>query len=65
MIFVAYLSDLGKSQKVVRLTVSAAPALEIPKNAILIHLEALNFDFYEFLHFLMTETYQMKKILSP
>ena len=28
------------------------------KSAILTHLEALNFDLYEFLHFLKTEMYQ-------
>ena len=35
------------------------------KSAISIHLEALNFDFYEFLHFFMAEIYQMNKIHSP
>ena len=35
------------------------------KSTILIHLEALNFDFYEFLHFLKAEIYQMNKIQSP
>ena len=34
------------------------------KSAILTHLEALNFDFYEFLHFLKAEIYQMNKIHS-
>ena len=29
------------------------------KSAILTHLEALNFDFYEFLHFLKDEIYQI------
>ena len=33
--------------------------------AILPHLEALNFDFCEFLHFLKAEIYQMNKIHSP
>ena len=28
------------------------------------HLEALNFDFYEFLHFLNAEKYQNEKIQS-
>ena len=32
------------------------------KSAILLHLEALNYDFYEFLHFLKAEIYQMNKI---
>ena len=32
------------------------------KYAILTHLEALNLDFYEFLHFLKAEIDQMKKI---
>ena len=31
------------------------------KFAILKHLEALNFDFYEFLHFLKSEIYQLGK----
>ena len=35
------------------------------KSAILTHLEALNFDFYEFLHFLKAEIYQINKIQSP
>ena len=35
------------------------------KSAILTHLEAVNFDFYEFLHFLKAEIYQMNKIHSP
>ena len=35
------------------------------KSAILPHLEALNFDFHEFLHFLKAEIYQMNKIHSP
>ena len=35
------------------------------KSAILTHLEALNFDFYEFLHFLKAEIDQMNKIHSP
>ena len=29
------------------------------------HLEALNFDFYEFLHFLKDEIYHIRKIQSP
>ena len=32
------------------------------KSAILTHLEALNFDFYGFLHFLKAETDQVNKI---
>ena len=35
------------------------------KTAILTHLEAQNFDFYEFLHFFMAEIYQMNKMHSP
>ena len=35
------------------------------KSAILPHLEAVNFDFYEFLHFLKAEIDQMNKIHSP
>ena len=35
------------------------------KSAILTHLEAVNFDFYEFLHFLKAEFYQINKIQSP
>ena len=35
------------------------------KSAILTHLEAVNFDFYEFLHFLMAEIYPINKIQSP
>ena len=35
------------------------------KSAILTHLEALNFDFYAFLHFLNAEIYQINKIQSP
>ena len=31
------------------------------KSAILTHLEALNFDFYEFLHFLVAELYPSQK----
>ena len=34
------------------------------KLAILIHLEALNFDFHAFLHFLNAENDQINKILS-
>ena len=34
------------------------------KSAILRHLEALNFDFNEFLHFLKAEIYQIDKIQS-
>ena len=32
------------------------------KLAILTHLEALNFDFYEFLHFVQADIYQINKI---
>ena len=35
------------------------------KSAILPNLEALNFDFYEFLPFLNAAIYQMNKIHSP
>ena len=35
------------------------------KSAILTHLEALKFDFNEFLHFLKAEFYQINKIQSP
>ena len=35
------------------------------KSAILIHLEALKFDFNEFLQFLEAEFYQINKIQSP
>ena len=35
------------------------------KLAILTHLEALNFDFQEFLHFLNAVIYQIDKIQSP
>ena len=35
------------------------------KSAILPHLEALNFDFFEILHFLKAEYYPNKKIQSP
>ena len=35
------------------------------KSAILAHLEALNFDFDEFLHFLKAKIYQINKIQSP
>ena len=31
----------------------------------IVHLETLNFDFYEFLHFLKTEKFQLNKIHSP
>jgi len=34
------------------------------KSAILSHLEALKLDFYEFLHFLNVEIYQINKIQS-
>ena len=34
------------------------------KSAILTHSEALNFDFYEFLHFLKAEIYQIDKMQS-
>ena len=35
------------------------------KSAILTHLEALNFDFYEFLHFLRDEFTKWKKFKAP
>ena len=35
------------------------------KFAILTHLEALNLDFYEFLHFMNDEIYQIYKIQRP
>ena len=35
------------------------------KSAILTHLEVLNIDFYEFLHFLKAENYQNNQIQSP
>ena len=35
------------------------------KSAILTQLEALNFDFYEFLYFLKAEIYQTDRIQSP
>ena len=35
------------------------------KSAILTHLEALKFDFNEFLHYLKNEFYQINKIHSP
>ena len=35
------------------------------KSAILIHLEALNFEFYVFLHFLNPEIYQITKFMAP
>ena len=35
------------------------------KSAILTQLEALNFDLYEFLHFLKAEIYQTSKIQNP
>ena len=35
------------------------------KSAILPHLEALNFDFYELLHFMKVEINQINKIQSP
>ena len=38
--------------------------LRSAKSAILKNLEAVNFDFYEFLHFLKTEIYQSNKIQS-
>ena len=34
-------------------------------SAVLTHLEALNFDSYEFLHFLKAEIYQIHNIQSP
>ena len=35
------------------------------KSAILTHLEALKFDFYEFLHFQKAENHQINLIQSP
>ena len=35
------------------------------KSAILRHLEALNFEFYEFLHFLKAKMYQINNLQSP
>ena len=35
------------------------------KSAILTYLEAVNFDFYEFLHFQKAEIYQNNQIHSP
>ena len=35
------------------------------KSSILTHLEALKFDFNEFLHFLKAEFYQINKIQGP
>ena len=35
------------------------------KSAILTHIEALNFDFYEFLHSLETEMYQIEQNSEP
>ena len=35
------------------------------KSAIVTHLEALNCDFYEFLHFLKTDIYQINHFQSP
>ena len=35
------------------------------KSAIFTDLEALNFDFYEILHFLRAEIYQSNKLQSP
>ena len=37
----------------------------VSKSAVLVHLGALNFDFYEFLHFLKAEIYQINKIQGP
>ena len=37
----------------------------VSKSAILTHLEALDMDFHDFLHFLKAENYQMNKIQSP
>ena len=36
----------------------------ITKSAILKVVEALNFDFYRFLHFLKAETYQINKFIT-
>ena len=38
--------------------------LEVQKSAILPHYEALNFEFYEFLHFLKAEIHQIIRIQS-
>ena len=35
------------------------------KSAIITHSEALNFDYYEFLHFLKAEIYQINKTQTP
>ena len=35
------------------------------KSDIFAYLEVLNFDFYEFFHFLKAEIYQINEILSP
>ena len=37
----------------------------VTKSAVLTHLEVLNFDKYEFLHFLKADIYQINKIHSP
>ena len=37
----------------------------LQKSVILTRLEALNFDFYEFLYFLKAEIYQTDRIQSP
>ena len=37
-------------------------SLSRAKSAILTHFESLNFDFYEFLHFLQAEIYQINKM---
>ena len=39
--------------------------LEVHKLNIFTHLQALKFDFYEFLHILKAEIYQMNKFHSP
>ena len=36
-----------------------------PKNAILTHLEALDFDFHEFVHFQKAEIYLNQKFRAP
>ena len=36
----------------------------VSKSTIFIHLEAQNFDFYDFLHFLKAEIYQINKSQS-
>ena len=45
--------------------IQSANAADSAKSAILTHLEGLNFDFYEFLHFSKAEIYQRNKTHSP